>query len=84
MDSRPPVIIYTAVWCGFCRMAKNYMDSLGIKYTEKNVEEEPSAGQEAVEKSGQMGIPVIDVNGTVIVGFDRLSLDEAFKSNKLV
>lgn len=84
MDSQPIVTIYTASWCGFCHMAKNYMDSLGIKYIAKDVEHEQGAAQEAVEKSGQMGIPVIDVNGKIIIGFDRLSLDEAFKSNKLV
>jgi glutaredoxin 3 len=84
MDAKTPVIIYSAVWCGFCHMAKNYMDSLGIKYVEKDVDKEPSAAQEAVQKSGQMGIPVIDVNGTVVLGFDRPRLDEAFKANKLV
>ena len=84
MDSKPQVTIYTAVWCGFCHMAKNYMDSLDIKYMEKDVDKEPGAAQEAVQKSGQMGIPVIDVAGTIILGFDRPRLDEAFKTHKLV
>lgn len=78
------VIIYTTTWCGFCRMAKNYMDTLGVKYVEKDVEKDPAAGAEAVQKSGQMGVPVIDVNGTIILGFDRPTLDHAFKTNKLV
>lgn len=65
-------------------MAKNYMDRLGVKYAEKDVEKDQTAGAEAVQKSGQMGVPVIDVNGTVILGFDRPMLDEAFKANKLV
>lgn len=83
MEAKPNVTIYTAVWCGFCHMAKNYMDALGIKYIEKDVDKEPGAAQEAVTKSGQMGIPVIDVNGTIILGFDRPGLDEAFKANGL-
>lgn len=78
------VTIYTATWCGFCRMAKNYMDKLGVKYEEKDIERDPAAAGEAVQKSGQMGVPVIDVNGTIILGFDRMALDEAFKANKLV
>lgn len=78
------VTIYTAVWCGFCKMAKNYMIQKGIKYQEKDVDQDPSAAQEAIQKSGQMGIPVIDVNGTIVLGFDRPSLDAAFEANKLV
>jgi len=77
------VTIYTTTWCGFCRMAKSYMDKLGVKYEEKDVERDVTAAQEAVKKSGQMGVPVIDVNGTVILGFDRPGLDQAFKANKL-
>lgn len=78
------VTIYTTTWCGFCRMAKDYMNKLGVKFEEKDVEQDPAAAQEAVQKSGQMGVPVIDVNGTVILGFNRPALDEAFKANKLV
>jgi glutaredoxin-like YruB-family protein len=78
------VIIYTTTWCGFCKMAKKYMDELGISYQEKDVERDPAAGMEAVQKSGQMGVPVIDVNGTIIVGFNKPALDQAFAANKLV
>lgn len=60
------------------------MDELGVKYEEKDVERDPSAANEAVQKSGQMGVPVIDVNGTIIVGFDKPTLDYALKSNSLV
>ena len=82
MDAK--VIIYTTVWCGFCKMAKRYMDELGIKYEEKDVERDPAAGMEAIQKSGQMGVPVIDVNGTAIVGFNKPALDQAFTANKLI
>lgn len=78
------VIIYTTVWCGFCKMAKKYMDDLGVQYEEKDVEKDPAAATETVQKSGQMGVPVIDVNGTIIVGFDKPHLDEALTVNKLV
>jgi glutaredoxin 3 len=77
------VVIYTTTWCGFCKTAKHYMDSLEIKYEEKDVEHDPAAATEAVQKSGQMGVPVIDVNGTIIVGFDKPRLDQAFTANNL-
>lgn len=78
------VTIYTTTWCGFCKMAKSYMDNLNVKYTEKDVEKDPTAGMEAVEKSGQMGVPVLDVDGTIIVGFDRERLDRALTASKLI
>lgn len=77
------VIVYSAVWCAFCHAAKDYLDRLGVKYTEKDVEKDPSAGLEAVNKSGQRGIPVLDIGGEVIIGFDRPRIDAALKSHKL-
>lgn len=78
------VTIYTTTWCGFCKMAKKYMDDLGVDYTEKDVEQDQAAAMESVQKSGQMGVPVIDVNGSIIVGFDKDLLDRAFTANKLI
>jgi len=77
------IIIYSAAWCAYCHAAKEYLDKLGVKFTERNVEEDPKYAQEAVDKSRQMGIPVLDINGTIIVGFDRPKIDEALKANKL-
>lgn len=65
-------------------MAKRYMDELGVKYEEKDVEHDPAAATEAVEKSGQMGVPVIDVEGDIILGFDRTGLDRAFNKHQLI
>ena len=75
--STKSVTIYSADWCAFCHAAKNYMDSKGIKFEEKNVEEKPEYAVESVEKSGQRGIPVIDIDGKIIVGFDRSAIDAA-------
>jgi glutaredoxin 3 len=82
--SEAKVTIYTTTWCGFCKMAKNYMLQLGIPFVEKDVEQDEKAAHESVEKSGQMGVPVIDVNGTIILGFDRPGLDHALKQNDLL
>lgn len=71
------VTVYSANWCAFCHAAKGYFDKLGIKYEEKDVEKDPKYAQESVAKSGQMGIPVIDIDGTIIIGFDRPKIDAA-------
>lgn len=71
------VTIYSADWCAFCHMAKQYLDQKGVPYTEKNVEADVKNAVEAVEKSGQRGIPVIDIDGQVIIGFDRPKIDAA-------
>ena len=71
------VTVYTASWCAFCRAAKDYLTKLNVPFVEKDVEKEAEAGQEAVAKSNQRGIPVIDIDDTIIVGFDRPKIDAA-------
>lgn len=82
MDNK--VIIYSATWCGFCHAVKQYLDGLGVKYDDRDVEADPKVGDEAVAKSGQRGIPVLDIEGDIIVGFDRPKIDAALKAHKLV
>ncbi len=77
------ITVYTAVWCAYCHAVKDYLDKLGVKYTDKDVESDPTFGQEAVNKSGQRGIPVLDIDGTIIVGFDKPKIDEALKARNL-
>jgi glutaredoxin 3 len=77
------VTVYSANWCGFCHAAKAYLDKLGVKYTDKNIEEDQKFAQEAVEKSQQMGIPVLDIGGEIIIGFDRMKIDAALKEKKI-
>jgi glutaredoxin-like YruB-family protein len=78
------VIVYSASWCAFCHAAKQYLDKLGVKYTDKDVESDKALAEEAQAKSGQSAIPVIDINGTIILGFDRPKIDAALKDNKLI
>ncbi|HUY85108.1 MAG TPA: glutaredoxin domain-containing protein [Candidatus Dormibacteraeota bacterium] len=77
------ITVYSTTWCAFCHSAKDYLDKLSVKYTDKDVEKDPAAGLEAVNKSGQRGIPVIDIAGDIIVGFDRPKIDAALKAHKL-
>lgn len=81
--SDPSVTVYSATWCAFCHAVKDYFDKLGVKYTDKDVEKDPQAGLEAVTKSEQRGIPVIDIAGDIIVGFDRPKIDAALKAHGL-
>jgi glutaredoxin-like YruB-family protein len=71
------VTIYSATWCAFCHAAKDYLTKMGVPYVDKDIEKDPNFAQESVSKSGQMGIPVLDIGGTIIVGFDRPKIDAA-------
>lgn len=65
------VMIYTTNSCPYCVMAKDFFKKNGVKYEEINVEENQEKAEEMVEKSGQMGVPVIDIDGKIIVGFNK-------------
>lgn len=73
----PQVTIYSATWCAFCHAAKDYLDKKGVKYTDKDVDSSPQIAQEAMSISGQTGIPVLNINGKIVVGFDRPRIDAA-------
>jgi len=80
--NRPAVIIYGASWCGPCHEAEAYLRSKGITYVEKDIEKEPGAGREMqakLERAGKRGgsIPVLDVRGKILVGFNPRAVDEA-------
>jgi len=78
------VTIYSANWCAFCHATKQYLDKLGVKYEDRNIEHDMAAANDAINKSGQMGIPVTDIDGTIIVGFDRPRIDAALREKKLI
>ena len=73
------VTIYTTPSCVYCKMAKQYFSDNKVEYEEKNVVTDMEAREAMVQKSGQMGVPVIEVDGQVIVGFDQSQLKEALK-----
>lgn len=77
MKKQKTVKIYTAEWCYWCNKTKEFFEVNNIDYEEKDVERVPGAAEEMVMKSGQTGIPVIDVEGTIIIGFDKEALRKA-------
>ncbi len=71
------VLIYTTPTCPYCNMAKDFFKSKNVEYKEINVAADENAAKEMVDKSHQMGVPVVDINGTIIVGFNRPEMEKA-------
>lgn len=65
------IIIYTTPTCVYCKMAKEFFKKHNVAYEEKDVAADPGAIDEMREKSGQIGVPVIDIDGKIIIGFDQ-------------
>ncbi|MBI2666542.1 glutathione S-transferase N-terminal domain-containing protein [Candidatus Woesearchaeota archaeon] len=64
------IIVYTTPTCPWCVKTKTFLKQKNLSYTEKNVVEDELARNEMIRKSRQMGVPVLDVNGKVIIGFE--------------
>jgi glutaredoxin-like YruB-family protein len=65
------IVVYTTPTCGYCYQAKEFLSRQGVPFVEKNVAADRQAAQEMVRLSGQQGVPVITVDGQVVVGFDQ-------------
>ncbi len=71
------VKIYTTSTCPYCEMVKEYLNERNVKYEECDVSNDEKAQEEMIEKSHQLGVPVIDINGIIILGFNRGEMDKA-------
>jgi len=67
--------VYSTPTCPFCKMAKTYLKQKGISYEDLDVSTDASARDEMIQESGQMGVPVIDFDGELVIGFDKEKLD---------
>lgn len=70
-------IIYTTPSCVYCKMAKEFFKKNNVVYEEHDVAVDLRAREEMLKKSGQMGVPVIEVGGTIIIGFDQTRIRNA-------
>ncbi len=70
------VTVYTTPTCPWCQMVKRYLDARGIPYTEIDVSADYNAAMEMIRKSGQTGVPVVEIDGEIVVGFDRERIDQ--------
>jgi glutaredoxin len=78
--SPPVVTIYGTSWCGACRAARQYLSERKIPFADKDVEQDPAAARELAEKAAKLGlptdrVPVIDVRGRLLLGFDRARIE---------
>lgn len=76
------VKIYSTPTCGYCHQAKQYLKDKGISFTEYDVSVDQAAAREMMQLTGQMGVPVIVVDGQSIIGFDRARLEILLNSNR--
>jgi glutaredoxin 3 len=72
---QPRVIVFSTPTCSFCNTAKKYFREKGIKFKDVDVSRDPVAARDMVRRSGQQGVPVIDIGGKIVVGFDRPKID---------
>ena len=77
------VIIYSTTWCGFCAAEKDWLEHNGVKFESKEIDLDETAKQEFFGKIGGeqnfRGVPVTDVNGELVLGFDRNKLAQLLK-----
>jgi glutaredoxin-like YruB-family protein len=76
MSEQKSVTIYSTPTCHFCHAAKDFFTANHVEFTDYNVASDLTKRQEMIQKSGQMGVPVIDVGGELVVGFDEEKLRE--------
>lgn len=72
----PKVTIYTTPTCVYCKMTKAFFKENNVQYEEKDVSTDRAAADEMIKKSNQMGVPVIDIDGKILAGFDKEGLSQ--------
>ncbi|HHV29951.1 glutaredoxin family protein [Acetivibrio mesophilus] len=69
------VIVYTTPTCPWCTRVKEYLNQNDVQYREVNVASDRNAAMEMIQKSGQRGVPVVEIDGNIVVGFDQAKID---------
>jgi glutaredoxin-like YruB-family protein len=75
------ITVFSTPTCTYCTAAKRYLDALGISFTDIDVSRDRAAGLDMIRRSGQLGVPVIDIDGKIVVGFDRKLIDQYLNMN---
>ena len=71
------ISVYSTPSCSYCTLAKDYFRKHNIAFTDYNVATDMDKANEMVKKSGQMGVPVLDINGRILVGFNPAEIEKA-------
>lgn len=72
--------VYSTPTCPYCVMAKNFLKQKKVQFEDVDVSKDRNAATEMIEKSGQMGVPVLDINGKIIIGFNTPEIEAALKA----
>lgn len=72
----PKIKIYSTPTCPYCHMVKEYLKEHKFTFEDLNVAEDAKARNEMVEKTQQMGVPVVDIDGKIVIGFDKPVIDK--------
>ena len=81
MVKKQNITIYKTKTCSYCHLAEEFLKEKKIKFKSIDVGEDTKAAQAMIKKSGQMSVPVIDIDGKIIIGFDRSALKKALDLN---
>ncbi len=76
MESQPRIRVFSTESCPYCVNLKTYLDEKGFKYEDINVTQDQKAQKEMIDKSGQMGVPVTEINDEIIIGFDKAKINQ--------
>lgn len=85
-STTPQITVYSTSWCAFCHTEMQWLDKLGIPYIAKDIEADEDAKAELLSKNGGAfsGVPVTDIGGDMVLGFDRPKIQEAIKKHGIV
>ncbi len=75
------ITVYSTNTCPWCTKAKDYLKNKGVDFKEINVGIDRAGAMEMIKKSGQQGVPVIDIDGNIIIGFDQARIDGLIEKN---
>jgi len=76
------VLVYSTPTCPYCHKAKDYLKEKGVEFEDINFAEDREKAEEMQEKSGQLGVPVLDIGGEILIGFDKTQIDEVLAKLK--
>ena len=82
--AKEKVIVYSTQSCPYCILLKNWLDENKVKYEYNDVGVNQAKAKEMIDKTGQMGVPVIDIDGKIIVGFNKSAIESSLKEKGLL
>ncbi|OHD62608.1 MAG: NrdH-redoxin [Spirochaetes bacterium GWF1_41_5] len=74
--------LYSTPSCGYCKLAKSFLRERGVQFTEYDVSVDQRRAEEMLAKSRQQGVPVLDINGSVVIGFDKPRIENLLQRIK--